>query len=220
MAPTTLNQKIEIIELSAMGLKPVEIAKQLKKDPKTVRLWMKRWREERSVDAKSRSGRPEKISDENKAKILSAVQCERNVTASKLKRDCAIQVTERTITNFLNKNGYKSYIAPKRPFHMPNHLIARSKFSEEVSNWSFEEWKNVIFTDEKTFINHQVTKKRVWKQKGEEIPIVYCQAKASKPISINVWGAITPTGFIWIRNVGKNFKSIDYLEIIKEIWPE
>lgn len=157
--------KIEMIEMSAKGMSVSDIAKHFKRDPKTIRMWLKRWQTEKSIDCKPRSGRPRKLTCEKEMQIIARIQTQRNITAFQLKKEFDIFVSERTITNFLNKNGYNSYIAPKCPFHFPEHLKHRLGFANQLQHWTFENWKNVIFTDEKTFINHQVTKKKFGSEK-------------------------------------------------------
>lgn len=135
------QQKIEIIEMSAKGMSVPQIAKELKRDPKTVRLWLKRWQEDKSIDAKARSGRPKKLNSDQQAAVIARIQVDRNVTAFTIKEECKIDANERTITNYLNKNGYNSYVAPKRPFHLPVHIAARLGFANELKDWTFNEWK-------------------------------------------------------------------------------
>ena len=42
-------------------------------------------------------------------------------------------------------------LAQKKPFLRDDHRRRRLKFALQHQNWTFEEWKKVIWTDESTF---------------------------------------------------------------------
>jgi hypothetical protein len=96
------------------------------------------------------------------------------------KADNAVQVTKelRNITNQsisvstvcrnLKKAGLRPVVKRKRPLLKPHHWKARLQFAESHREWTLEDWKRVIWSDE-TKINCLGSdgRKWVWKEVGE-----------------------------------------------------
>ncbi|RWS12155.1 hypothetical protein B4U79_17441 [Dinothrombium tinctorium] len=77
----TVEQKVRAIELFALGKNVSFIAGELKRDRKTIKKWLERWRNERSVQRKTGSGRPR-----NRSPAKSATKKKK----TKTRKACAI----------------------------------------------------------------------------------------------------------------------------------
>jgi len=96
------------------------------------------------------------------------------------KADNAVQATKelRNITNIpisvstvrrnLKEAGLKAVVKRKRPFLRPHHRKARLEFAESHKEWTLEDWKRIIWSDE-TKINRLGSdgRKWMWKEVGE-----------------------------------------------------
>ena len=203
----SLNEKVKLIELYARGNSVVEIAFIVKRDPKTIRLWIRRWLNG-SIESLPRSGRKQALTESQQVKLLAAVQRKQVWSAVDLKKELCFTCHVRTIRNYLYLNGVHCFKAPKRPTHFPHHLAARKTFAEILKKlWKAKDWKNVIFTDESTFYNHRSCSRNIWRRKNVEAPVNACQSNATSRIKVNVWAGISSTGFVSIRlvlNILKN----------------
>ena len=59
-------------------------------------------------------------------------------------------ISPRTIRRRLLNTGYKSYATKKKTYRKPTDCSLRLKFAK-CSEWNFNDWKNVIFSDESHF---------------------------------------------------------------------
>jgi Transposase len=60
-------------------------------------------------------------------------------------------ISSRTIRRNLNKIGIFSHIAQCKPFIFDNNQERRLTWALEHCHWSIEDWKKVLWTDEKFY---------------------------------------------------------------------
>jgi transposase len=127
------------------------------------------------VDKENNSGgRPSKLSTRDKQSII------RQISSGKLEN--AVQatqfinsiipnpVTPQTVRNALKEGGFYSITKKKVPMLKQTHHQRHLKFAHYHENWTVEDWKRVLWTDE-TNINciGSDGKVYVWKQRGEPL---------------------------------------------------
>lgn len=56
-----------------------------------------------------------------------------------------------TIRSYLKTAGYLRFKARRKPFLTQKHMEARLRWAREHVDWTLEDWKRVIWTDEATF---------------------------------------------------------------------
>jgi len=114
-------------------------------------------------------GRPSKLSPRDKQSII------RQISSGKL--DNAVQATQfinstistpitpQTVRNMLKEAGLRSAMKKKIPMLKGTHRQQRLKFAQYHENWTLEDWKRVLWTDE-TKINRIGSdgKVYVWKK--------------------------------------------------------
>ena len=122
----------------------------------------------------SKGGRPSKLSPRDKQSII------RQITTGKL--DNAVQaahfinsilpspVSPQTVRNLLKENNFRSVVKKKCPLLKKRHRQDRLKFAKYHENWTVEDWKRVLWSDE-TKINRIGSDGRTytWKQRGEPL---------------------------------------------------
>ena len=81
-----------------------------------------------------------------------------------------IPISVQTVRRGLKEAGMKSAVKRKRPFLSKKHKRVRLDFAESHIDWTVEDWKRVIWSDE-TKINRFGSDGRewVWKKKGEPL---------------------------------------------------
>ena len=79
-------------------------------------------------------------------------------------------ITPQTVRNTLKESGFYSVMKKKVLMLKLTHRQRRLKFAWYHENWTVEDWKRVLWSDE-TKINHIGSdgKVYVWKQRGEPI---------------------------------------------------
>ena len=177
---------------------------------------------ERSELQKSTGGCPKKLSPSN---IHHAVHL-----LSTQKAENAVQVT-KTLTNIINqplspstvcpklkKAGLKAVVKTKRPLLSAKHRKARLDFAHAHKDWTLDDWKRVVWSDE-TKINRLGSdgRKWAWKKPGEGLSdrLVEGTAKFGGG-SIMIWGCMTWEGVGYATKIDGRMDSDLYLQILKD----
>ena len=153
--------------LSAASIGAFSILKSKQKSFKAFcRRWQNRHKTTGDVQDLPRSGRPKALSTEM---VSFAVKyAEKNPCfnaqsiANALKSEKGVQVSTKTISRILKKEGLKYQFPPVAPFIQPHHAAARVAFAKKNAKRA---WRGVMFTDSKYFLLHPVKKGRgikVW----------------------------------------------------------
>lgn len=171
MKPTSFAQHSTVISLLKEGYSLCQIQSKTGLGRSTVG----RIKKEADLDKENcKGGRPSKLSPRDTQSII------RQITTGKL--DNAVQVTHyinnilpspvspQTVRNALKKNNLRSIVKQKRPLLKKAHRQNRLKFAQYHENWTVEDWKRVLWSDE-TKINRIGSDGRVytWKEKGEPL---------------------------------------------------
>lgn len=102
--------------------------------------------------AKKTGGRPRKLSERDirevcrvsdQLRVDNAVQI-----ASEVKETLHVDVSRMTISRALKSAGYHSVKKGKKPLLTSRHRNRRLEFSKTYINWTLEDWKRVIWSDE------------------------------------------------------------------------
>ena len=105
-------------------------------------------------------------------------------------------ISPRTIRRRLLNAGYKSYTTKWKPYRKPHHCSSRLSFAKKYSGWTFNQWKNIIFSDESHF--------EVFNRKNRSF-VRRLPSEADRPFnfqprvqgggeSVSVWGVMTAKG--------------------------
>jgi transposase len=144
--------KKEIVNLKRKGLTVPDISKKLKVSDFTVKKYTK------NVVKKSprnKGGRPRKIPDVVSKKVINAFKAQKvsNLSTGKmiLKKKYDIDVTKQTVRNLLLSNGIKCWVKRKKPLLTERNKGKRYEFARKYKNYSYFEWKRVIWSDECKF---------------------------------------------------------------------
>lgn len=212
------TEKIRMIQLRESGSSHSAIARELHRDPKTVKLWLERWDNEQSIEVKPKSGAARSLTSEEEANLVIRSEQNQHMTAPMLKASFGFGCTDRTIQLYLNRNEANTYKSPVKPAIVPVNREGRLSFAEVFKDWTAEEWKRVIFTDESSFYNKRTCSRQVWRRRGMEaqqqvVPTTY------RRFRVNVWGVISHEKMEVIANVSHNFDSRKYLRILQQVVP-
>lgn len=132
-----------------------QIGRDLSVHHTTVSRVIKTHKETGTLSPKKRTGRPRKTTSMADRRIRRAVIASPFITASKIQTSMSpilCNVSVRTIQRRLLKDFSLPARKPlKKPALTKKMIKKRIRFCRQYQNWTFEEWKNVLFSDESTF---------------------------------------------------------------------
>ena len=171
----------------------------------------------------SKGGRPSKLSHWDKQTIM----CQ--ITTGRL--DNAVQATKfinniiphpvcpQTVRNILKANNFCSVVKKKCPLLKRQHRINHLKFAKYHENWTVEDWKRVLWSDE-TKINRIGSDGRVytWKQRGEQLSdrTTTPTVKHGGGNNLVVWGCMGWNGVGKLVEVQRTMDAQQYCDILDD----
>lgn len=135
-----------------------------------------------------------------------------------LERDHGVSVHKSTLCRALRNSGLKATDKVKKPALSKKNVRERLAFAKSHKDWTVEDWKTVIFSDE-TKINRFNSDGRsyTWRKDG-----VSLQTKDVKQTikggggSLMVWGCMTSSGVGYLSEIEGIMNSAMYVEILEK----
>nr|PNR50627.1 hypothetical protein PHYPA_009813 [Physcomitrium patens] len=185
-------QKNQIVEMRKAGMKCKDIAEVFSAPCSTISTILNHWKVHRSVESlKSQCSRPRKLFERDFRVLCHAVSSNRRHTLVELAN--LVSVSRTTVRFYLRELGFRNCIAPKKPYLNIKHKADRLAFARAYESWTFEDWCNIIWTDESSFeTGKNPWQIRVWRKAYEKYNWD-CIAPSFKSgrSSVMVWGAFT-----------------------------
>ena len=197
MHPLSASQKAHIISLLTAGHSSYQVSSMTGVHSTTIsRLSRKHF----PYLQKSSGGHPSKLSDRNVQhanQLISSGKAETAVDVTKSLQDIINQpLSAQTTRRYMKKAGMKAVVKKKKPLLTTRHKRERLDFAVMHKDWTVEDWKRVIWSDE-TKINHLGSdgRKWAWKKAGEGLSdrLVSGTVKFGGG-SVMVWGCMTWEG--------------------------
>jgi transposase len=161
---------------------------------------LERFEERGDFHDRRRSGRPKKLNNRNIRMLKRLTENEGRYssreTRIRLNNSLKNPVCRRTVVNYLHQCGYEYKTRIKKLFLTKQHKKMRLDWCLEHSNWTTDDWKRVIFSEETTFYlfkrKNEVKIRRAkddrWREGCMRV------AAAGGGGRVNFWGAITSKG--------------------------
>lgn len=173
-------------------------------------------------DVPSKGGRPVKLSAQQTRFCVRSItgdsKSSSKKVAQKLESEFGVKVCASTVRNVLHKAGLKAVERVEKPKLSAKHIKARLQFAKAHKDWTVEDWKNVIWSDE-TKINRFSSDGRSWswKQDGESLqPRHIKQTVKHGGGSIMIWGCMTYKGVGDICKIDGIMDQKVYKEILED----
>jgi transposase len=172
---------------------------------------------------KRRKGRPPKLSESDRHQILCQITTGQLDNATEathfINHTLPKPVVTQTVCNALKKHDYRSIVKRKHPLLKQAHCLHRLKFALAHQNWTVEDWKRVLWSDE-TKINRIGSDGRVytWKKKGEPLSdrTTLPTVKHGGGNNLMVWGCMGWNGVGILTEVVGKMDAQQYCEILDE----
>jgi len=163
----------------------------------TVHRTIEKYRETGTTDPLPRSGRPPVLTSRDKRHLEMIVRSNRRQTTRQVHQNfvqsSGTVVSLSTVKRALYDAGYNSRVAARKPFISPKNKRDRLQWCRERKEWTNEDWKKVVWSDESRFTLFQNDGRiRVWRLQKEKYDID-CIVPTVKHGGggVMVWGCFT-----------------------------
>ena len=163
----------------------------------TIHDTIERYRETGGATSRPRSGRPQLLSDRDKWHLVRIVQSNRQQSAKQARNNfvqsSGTVASLSTVRRALYEAGYHSRVAVRKPFISVKNRQDRLKWCRRHQEWTDEQWKKVIWSDESRFTLFQSDgRTHVWRLPKEKYD-VNCIVPTVKHGGggVMVWGCFT-----------------------------
>lgn len=136
-------------------------------DPDHVYGVVKRFRAQDYGVSRPGRGRPPKLDDRFKRRILREIALDPFIPITQLVKNCCDHVSDTTLRTYLKKEGIMHVKAATRPYLSEEHATGRYAFALEHRDKDVDFWRTVLFTDESTVERGQGAKSKwVFRPRG------------------------------------------------------
>ncbi len=99
-------------------------------------------------------------------------------------------ISERTTRRTLKQMGYSSRRPHRVPLLSDKNRKQRLQFTQDHQNWTIEDWKNVVWSDESRFLlRHSDGRVRIWCKEHESMdPSCLVSMVQAAGCGVMVWG--------------------------------
>src|SRR5271169_340775 len=104
-----------------------------------------------------------------------------------------VLISETTLRRRRSEAGLGSYIVAKKPGLSAENIVKRLERAEKYKNWTIEDWKKVIWSDESSiWIGVNPRRRWVIRRKGERLNPQYVEKSfKSAQVKVMVWACFT-----------------------------
>lgn len=170
----------------------------------------------------SLGGRPQKLSPQDKHYCIRAVTSGKLKTAVSVKQELEtnlnINVDESTIRRALKDAGLQAMKKEKKPKLSDKNIKERLKFAKQHKDWTLEDWKHVIWSDE-TKINRFCSDGYSWCWVNDTSNLQEHQISQTVKHgggSIMIWGCMTACGLGYMQQIEGTLNQDKYIEILED----
>lgn len=213
------NKRNSVILMTQNGKSLREIQTKLKIGKSTI----SRIRKQVGLESvKHKNGRPKILSETGESYCVQQVTRKRVKDAVKvaksLQDDVGVKCHPETVRRVLRRKGLGAIEKPEKTLLTKDHIKARIEWCQEHKDWTIDDWKRVVWTDE-TKINRFNSDGRqwVWIRSHEELQNHHCKLGLKHGGgNIKLWSAITYVGVGCICRISGNMDKHLYKDILDD----
>ena len=209
--------KIMVLHTGKKGI--TSISKIVHRPKATIGNFIKRYELRSSLKNDYKSNKPKALQARTLRRLARLALNNRKLTARQLCDLIDTTASPQTIRNQLRKMGIRSRRPIKKPKLRTLARKIRLEWALEHQGWTVDDWKTVLFSDEKKLnMIHGDGNARVWMRDGEDkLLIEDCIEKTVKfgGGSVMIWGAIAWNGLRILELVENPFTASQYCRILE-----
>jgi transposase len=215
------DKRIQIILLRSQGSTLASIAAHTKVNLGTVRSVLSRWKQYHTIQYLPKTGRPQKVDDRTKRRLARMVQKGEVSTATELTQTAAtheiVHISASTARRMLHKQGLKAMHTISKPLLTRAHKRKRLEFARAHRDWTVEEWKQVIFSDETVIPGRPSDSHKLrWVKPMHGLnPKLVVPTVRGGGVAIMTWGCISKFGFHDFILLDGTMDAVGYVSMLK-----
>ncbi len=159
-------------------------------------LWRKRFFDGESLERRSGSGRPEKLTARESRQVVLKAKRDPPITCNEIREEISREdVCLSTITRAIHTHGeLDSYWQTNKVMISKVNQEKRVKWCKDHLHWTVEDWRKVVFSDESPFVLRFNGRRRVWRRHNERYHVKALKGQFKNDTKINVWGCFCAHG--------------------------
>lgn len=163
-------------------------------------------------------GRPLLLSKANAHYAARKVRTGEIPNAVGVKQQLFPDASVKTIRCALKGTGLQAYRRRRKFYLKAAHASARRKWAREHREWTVDDWKRIVYSDESKFNLHGSDGNRwVWRERGKGFDRRYVDAHEKYGGgSVMVWGCITRFGFGRLVRITGKVDAKKYVAILED----
>ena len=156
-----------------------------------------------SGERKPGSGRPRKTTVREDRFLIKEATRQRDAfdncpstvdLAESLKDRTSTKISRRTAQRRLHERNYKKCLKTRKPFVSTVNRRKRFHFAKRYCHWTFDQWKNVVWSDESPFVLRCQHQSYVWRLLKQQCSPRCLQGTLKNQKKIMVWGCFSWKG--------------------------
>lgn len=223
MVYTSPTKKCRIVEWDKRGMTHKDIATQLKIHRTTVLRVIKRFIDYPDYyHIQPKTGRPRLLNDRDARVAARMIARTEASNAVEVQKKAFKDVSPRTVQRALFSQGLVCRVKKRKPYLDKAKKEARRQWAMTHINWTVEDWKGVVFSDESKF--------QLFKSDGREYCYIrqgqaYDERFTKKTVKhggghVMVWGCVTSKGMGELHRITGNMDAPGYVEILDKNLPK
>lgn len=211
-----------IIEMSQEGTSQREISRKIQVSLHGVQGVLQRAKKGYGLKNLPKNGRPRKISRRTLSNLIITSKRKPKLTARQLKIECNVPTTISidTVKRRLRENDLMGRVACKKPTLTSKHKTNRKNWCNERADWSVQDWKKIIFSDETKIELVPRCREYVRRSKNSnKFNSKFVTSTKKFTPSIMVWGAIRGDGKRVIYKCDQNVDQYYYQALLDKALP-
>ncbi|KAH9641330.1 hypothetical protein HF086_002652 [Spodoptera exigua] len=205
-------ERNSIINLRDSGLNISEISRELNMSRNTVKLWLRRFDSEGSLERMPRMPQPTILTQERVQRMVSIFE-QHPFTSTRLLAE-EFECTAQTIRNGLRRAGIKNRKPAKKISLTEAHKAARVRFARDYRDFDFS---HVIFTGEKSFQSSQIGRRYLWRVNNTRYePRNVLPNNESGHVVVNMWAWMSAAGPGELVYIPGRATGATYLELLQD----
>ena len=212
------DKRAQIQALHDQGMSQRQISTVLKVSQSVVCKTMTRITELGSFKSRNRSGRPRVTSPLTERKIRRAAVANPSWSAKTIAIETRTRASIRTVRRRLLVDfNLPSRRPAKKSLLSAKNIRDRIQFCKLHKNWTQEQWKNVLFSDESTFSQYASYVRHVRRPVNQRYNMRYVVPTVKQAPTTMIWGSFGARGRggIWFLPKNTTINGAVYLDILK-----
>lgn len=218
MPQLTPRRRSRAVGMLESGWAARAVAREFQVSHTSISNLKRKWEMELSVDRRSGSGKPRLTSVAEDQALLQYVRDNPFTDSRSAIAATGFSGSARTARRRLAEEGLHRHIAAVKEILTPRHCQARVEFAERYLREDNQFWRNVIFSDEKTFQSTKSGHVKVYRPKNRRFdPKYVCQRARSGRFSVHAWAWISCSGPGVIWQIDGNLTGPQYRSILSDV---